>query len=224
MDAVVKVGGSLSKHPLELKSLCAKLSILAKRYKVAIVPGGDGFADAVRKLDLTYGFPAGVSHKMAILAMDQYGLMLSALIPGSSLHNSLAKVRNLTRKGRVAIILPSKPLLMEDPFEPSWDVTSDSITAYIAAELHAAKAIFVTDVDGIYSVDPKKKVGARLFTTAQPDDLLKLKVRTSVDRFLPRFLTRNRIDCYVVNGFYPERVEALLVGRETVCTRILTCL
>jgi aspartokinase-like uncharacterized kinase len=48
-----------------------------------VVPGGGEFADVVRCLDERFSLTCGVSHRMAILGMDQYGLLLSDLMPNS---------------------------------------------------------------------------------------------------------------------------------------------
>ena len=53
-------------------------------------------------------------------------------------------------------------MFLEDPLEKSWDVTSDSIAAYIANLLQAQKLLLVTDVDGIFYEDPKKKLDTKL--------------------------------------------------------------
>lgn len=221
MEAVIKVGGSLSKKPSALRALGVTLNLLAKSHHIAIVPGGGRFADTVRKLDKIFDIPATLSHRMAILAMDQYGLLLSTVISDSDLYNSIQKVEKSAKTGRAAIILPSKLLLKADPFEPSWNVTSDSIAAYIAVKLHSTKAIFVTDVDGIYSANPRIYPLAKLLKTVDPIELHKFEKPTSVDQFLPQFLTSNVIECYVVNGLYPERVKAVLMGKETICTKIV---
>ncbi len=222
MDAAIKIGGSLSDNPKVLRALGEVLCNMAKWHPLVVVPGGGRFADAVRKFDAVYGLPAATSHKMAILAMDLYGLILSNIIPGACSCDSLAEAETLSREGKVAVLLPSKLLLQENPFEPSWDVTSDSITAFIAVKLHAPKAVFATDVDGVFSADPKKKGDAKFFETIHLDELLKLRERTSVDSFLPRFLIKNPLDCYVVNGLHPERVEAVLSGKRSICTRIIS--
>ena len=112
-------------------------------------------------------------------------------------------------------------LLKFDPFEPSWDVTSDSIAAYIASKLKADKVVFVTDVDGIFSEDPKKHGNAQLLSQVSVADLMRLSERTSVDKFLSNFLSRHTLNCCVVNGRFPDRLAALLCGQETVSTRIL---
>jgi len=48
--------------------------------------------------------------------------------------------------------------------------------------------------------------------------LLKLNRRTSVDRYLPKLLLDAHVDCYIVNGEFPERVEEVLAGLRTTCT------
>ncbi len=163
-----------------------------------------------------------VSHRMAILAMDQYGLLLCGVVPEARACDSLKAVRDASGSGRLAVFLPSKFLSRSDPFEPSWDVTSDSIAAFIAHRLSAEKTVFVTDVDGIFIADPKSGETA-LLEEVSVETLLKLPSRTSVDRHLPRFLSVKPMDCYVVNGKYPDRVTAVLSGRTTVCTRIRPC-
>jgi 5-(aminomethyl)-3-furanmethanol phosphate kinase len=220
VDAVIKVGGSLADTPAALKLLGAELSRLAKKHEFAVVPGGGKIADVVRKLDLKFALPSAVTHQMAILAMDQYGLLLSQVIPDSCTFDSLEDARKIFRRHQVAVLLASKLLFMDDPFEPSWDVTSDSISAYIAVKWNAFKAIFVTDVDGIFTKDPKRYSEATLLNNISAHELLELDKRTSVDKFLPNFLEKNPLDCYIVNGLQPKRVAAILSGKKTVCTRI----
>jgi aspartokinase-like uncharacterized kinase len=108
-----------------------------------------------------------------------------------------------------------------DPFDPSWDVTSDSIAAYIACKLKAGNVVFVTDVDGIFTADPKNHGNVRLLSQVSVDALLGFSERTSVDKFLPVFLSQHELNCYVVNGLFPERLAAILSRQETVATRIL---
>ncbi len=76
MDAtVVKIGGSLALYPDKLKELCIRLSEAAKKHKMVVVPGGGEFADLVRNCDKRFNLSCKASHRMAILGMDQYGLL-----------------------------------------------------------------------------------------------------------------------------------------------------
>jgi aspartokinase-like uncharacterized kinase len=218
VDAVLKVGGSLAEKPERLKKLCARLGELAKEYELLFVPGGGMFADVVRDLDRRFSLSSVVSHRMAILGMDQFGLLLSQIIPNSCATYLLADAKQLSEIGVAPIFLPSRLMFKEDPLENSWEVTSDTIAAYVAKRLQAAKLVLITDVDGIFTSDPKKYSDAKLIKRLSVEELIKLNQRTSVDSYLPKLLLEAKTDCYVVNGKYPDRVEAVLAGRRVTCT------
>jgi aspartokinase-like uncharacterized kinase len=157
---------------------------------------------------------------MAILGMDQFGLLLSQIIPNSCATYSLNAAKQLSKRKAVPILLPSRLMFKENPLEASWDVTSDSIAAYVASRLKADKVILVTNVDGIFKSDPKKHSVTKLISKLSTRELLAFAQRTSVDRFFPKLLQKTRLDCYVVNGAHPERIDAILAGQNTVCTLI----
>lgn len=216
----MKVGGSLALKPEKLRALCTKLSEISVKHKLVVVPGGGEFADVVRRLDERFSLSCSESHRMAILGMDQYGLLLSNLTPNSATVNRLEEAESVLASGKLPIFLPSNLLLSEDPLENSWDVTSDSIAAYLASRLGIRKVLLLTDVDGVYTCDPKKHPDARLIKKLSASELLAMDARTSVDKFLPKLLLKLHIDCFVVNGLFPERVEAVLNGQDAVCTLI----
>jgi aspartokinase-like uncharacterized kinase len=157
---------------------------------------------------------------MAILGMDQFGLLLSNITPNSHVFRQLKNVKELSEAKTVPIFLPSHLMFLENPLVNSWDVTSDSITAYVAGRVKAGKVVLVTDVDGVFTSDPKKNPNAKLMEKLSAKKLLTLSQRTSVDRYLPNLLLKAQIDCYVVNGKYPKRVEAVLAGQQTTCTLV----
>jgi aspartokinase-like uncharacterized kinase len=221
VDAVIKVGGSLAETPEVLLDVCNKLSELAEKYAIAVVPGGGRFADVVRDFDQRFSLLPEVSHRMAILGMDQFGLFLSAITPGSIAACKLEDLEKISAEGKVPVFLPFDFMLEEDPLENSWDVTSDSIAAYVAKRVDSAKLMLVTDVDGVFTEDPKENADAALMEKVSAQELLKLGRRTSVDRFLPRLLLEAGLDCYVVNGKYPTRINLILKGRQTICTHIV---
>lgn len=220
MEAVIKVGGSLAEDTESLKTLCQELSVLAKTHRILIVPGGAKFADVVREFDQTFSPSHTAAHKMAILAMDQFGLLLSSITPNSCASYTLEKAKKLSATGTLPILLPSRLMFCKDPLEHSWDATSDSIAAYIAGVLHVKKLILATDVDGIFTTDPKEDLNARLIEKLSANELLSWNKRTSVDKLLPRMLLKTRLDCYVVNGKHPKRIKAILENEKTPCTQI----
>jgi aspartokinase-like uncharacterized kinase len=217
---VVKVGGSLSFYPEKLRALCLKISEISKEQKLIVVPGGGEFADVVRCLDKNFNLSSSTSHGMAILGMDQYGMLLSDLMPCSITTQKIEEIKYFFDLNKLPIFLPSNLILREDPLENSWAVTSDSIAVYIAGRLQVTRVLLVTDVDGIYNSDPKTFSEAKLIKNLSPSELLAMNTRTSVDKALPKLLLKTPIDCFVVNGLFPERIKLVLAGQDSIYTLI----
>ena len=106
LDAVLKIGGSLERAS-NLETLCREISRLGKRYRLLVVPGGGEFADQVRKSCQRYPLEDTAAHRMALLAMDQYGYLLNQLIGDSVLIADTSQIRNAVEARRVVVFLPS---------------------------------------------------------------------------------------------------------------------
>ena len=109
-----------------------------------IVPGGGPFADAVRRVDRRMGLPETAAHWMAVLSMDQYAHLIAARLSGAAVVvNDARAILEAIDAGRVPVLAPSRWLLDADPLPHSWDVTSDSIAAWIAGRLGARRLVLV---------------------------------------------------------------------------------
>ena len=141
MPWVIKLGGSLSADPL----LKAWLDMLAEhgRGKVVIVPGGGAYADEVRTAQRRWNFDDAVAHRMALLAMEQYGLQLQGINPALVAADSVAKIESAMRDKKVAIWLASAMALAAPDISAAWDITSDSLAAWLAKTIRAARLILV---------------------------------------------------------------------------------
>lgn len=138
---VVKLGGSLLGTP-ELK---AWLDIVS-RYgdgKVVIVPGGGIFADAVREAQLLTGVGDKVAHHMAVQAMDQYGVLMAGLNRRLATAASELEIAERGWQHRGIVWLPSKMVCADEEIPASWDVTSDSLAAWLAGTLGAEHLLLV---------------------------------------------------------------------------------
>lgn len=213
MEAVVKLGGSLSRNPSALEALCLKLSALTSSHQFVIVPGGGPFADEVRIHYKVFNLSDPAAHKMAILAMSQYGLLIADITPKACPVYRVEECFEVCQKGFLPVLIPHRLLELEDPFPPSWAVTSDSIAVYFAQLLKAKKLILVKDVDGIYNGQ------GRLMKTVDLNWLR--KNRSCLDEYFPKISEGLQMKCYIVNGFKPQRVERVLRGSKTICTEVL---
>jgi dihydroneopterin aldolase len=140
---VVKLGGSLafSQH------LTAWLGALARcGGHVVVVPGGKPFSDTVRMAQPKIGFDDRAAHRMALLAMEQYGCALTSLHAGYVQAESLSAIRRAARDRRVPIWCPARMVLRAPEIAWSWEVTSDSLAAWLAGRLGAARLLLVKSV------------------------------------------------------------------------------
>ncbi|MGB9937422.1 MAG: delta 1-pyrroline-5-carboxylate synthetase [Methanobacterium sp.] len=211
MEWIVKLGGSLfSKDAIKFcKSLVGKDAL--------VVCGGGEFANKIREYDKNNAFSDTASHKTAILCMDIVGMLVADKVDGAEAVYSLEAAKNILNKGKLPVLLPSKLFEYLDSLEHSWKVTSDSIAVYISWLLNT-KILIVTNVDGIYDVNPSHD-GAKLIKNISAKKLLNFG-ETSVDENLPELLLKYKLDCYVVNGNYPQRAISIIQGKSSTCTFI----
>jgi 5-(aminomethyl)-3-furanmethanol phosphate kinase len=209
---VVKLGGGLGRGAGDhaLRALCTIIGELGERHPLLVVPGGAWFADAVRDADRRFRLPAATSHRMAILGMEQFGWLLSELIPGAERRADLAPVT----AGRAAVLLPAELPLRSLP--ASWQVTSDSIAAWVAREAGARRLVLVKEVDGLFADWPPRGEPLPRLTVAE---LAALR-SGGVDVYLPTALENASFETWVISGRDPRRLTELLDRGTTVGTRV----
>lgn len=141
---VVKFGGSLTRTA----SLKDWLQPLAEhgRGRIVIVPGGGPFADAVRAAQLSLAFDERTAHAMALLAMHQYALLLRGLCPALTLETDVERLPARLAEGETVLWLPDLQQLDAESVPASWEVTSDSLAAWLAARLGATDLLMVKSV------------------------------------------------------------------------------
>jgi 5-(aminomethyl)-3-furanmethanol phosphate kinase len=210
IKAILKIGGSLGRGD-GLPALCAEISSLSGKYPLLIIPGGGEFADCVRQAQQRWGFSEKAAHRMALLAMDQYGYMLQQLIAGSSLTEDLSLARRSASE-KPSIFLPSSLLMRKDPLPNSWQVTSDSIAGWIAHETGCNQLILLKDVDGLMGSD---QALIKEMTVKELE-----AHRGGVDEFLSVLLRKHLMETWVINGLYPDRLALLLESGKTIGTYI----
>jgi aspartokinase-like uncharacterized kinase len=208
---VLKVGGGLGRGAGDdvLRALCSTLGELGERHPLLVVPGGAWFADAVREADRRFALPATTSHHMAVLGMEQFGWLLSELIPGAE-RSAEARVA----AGRTTVLLPAA--LSLDRLPASWQVTSDSIAAWVAGQAGAERLVLVKEVDGLFADWPPRGEPLARLTVAE---LAALRPG-GVDAYLPTALANTSFETWVISGRDPRRLTELLDRGTCVGTRI----
>jgi aspartokinase-like uncharacterized kinase len=138
---VVKLGGSMLDSP-ELKHW---LDMFARHSdgQIVIVPGGGLFADAVREAQYITGVDDQTAHKMAVVAMDQYGMLMTGLNHDLVTASTELEIAERGWQHRAIVWLPSHMVCGDDSIPASWHVTSDSLAAWLAARLNAKHLVLV---------------------------------------------------------------------------------
>ena len=214
-DALIKVGGSLL-GAAELRRIAAHWAESATRHRLLIMPGGGAFADQVRAVDQRVGLSDSAAHWMAILAMDQYAYLLADIVPRAALVRDLDAAGMACAAGRLAVLAPSTLVQHADPLPHSWQVTSDSIAAWLAGSSHINRLVLLKMAAGIYEVDPQSKV-PRLRGEISRQALAACDV---VDPYFVRALLP-QTDCWIVDGHHPERLDELLRNGSTLGPRVI---
>ncbi len=138
---IVKIGGSLAKDPL-LVDWLEQLGDLGGG-RVVIVPGGAVYADAARHAQAEWHLDDVVAHNMAVLGMGQFAFLLQGLCPDLVLAAEERDLERAVRSGRVALWMPLGLLRREADELTNWDVTSDSLSLWLANRLNAERVILV---------------------------------------------------------------------------------
>ena len=171
------------------------------------VIGGGEFANLIRKYDREIEFSDDVTHETAIDSMDILAKLLNDKLAFTEISYTIDEAKSIADSNRIPIMICSEILKENEPFKHSWDVTSDSIAAYIASLLDA-KLLIATNVNGIYTKDPSLS-DAELISEIDVNELLTFD-ESSIDLMLPALLIEYGLDCYVVNGEYHERVLSIM--------------
>jgi probable H4MPT-linked C1 transfer pathway protein len=140
---VIKVGGGLLQYVNHLDRVLGVIADVARTHNIVIVPGGGPFADTVRDVDARIGLGDDAAHWMAVLAMDQSAHLLSGRLANAVVVYSLEEIATAYRQRQIPVLAPSRWLLAADPLPHTWDVTSDSIAAWVAGELGAPQLLLV---------------------------------------------------------------------------------
>jgi len=196
---LLKLGGSLIHHQNIniLRQIGEIISQCSTEYPILIVPGGGPFADLVRQYGSKLKLSEQTCHFMALSAMDQYAFLLQEFITGSKLTDlanrefPIHMMTNSSFQPQILFCSQFCRKLSVNELPRSWDVTSDSIAAYLAKELDCTMLVILKSTD----------IG---LTLREPD----------VDSFFHQLLPLD-MPVWFLNGLYPERLSRLLTTGST---------
>lgn len=109
--------------------------------------------------------------------------------------------------------------------------SGDLLMLELAKVFRPRLALFVADVDGLFTADPKRRKGARLLPDVRVEDLPSIElgpargadITGGIEGKLRRMLeiASHAEECLIVNGNVKNRVRDALRGRPVVGTRVI---
>jgi 5-(aminomethyl)-3-furanmethanol phosphate kinase len=199
---VVKLGGSFA-FSADLRDWITAIAGYAGR--AVIVPGGGPFADVVRAAQAQMGFDDCAAHRMGLLAMEQYGCAIKSLNEKLSLADSPDSIRRSLNNNQIPVWLSSRMALGVTDIPQSWDVTSDSLAAWLAGKIGAERLLLVKHIE------PARG-------TVRAVDLA---ARDIVDKAFANFLAASSVPAFILGPEDHAAFGRSLCG-EAVGIRVIT--
>ena len=189
---VLKLGGSL----LDLPELAARLGRwLDRQERLAgvMIVGGGALVDAIRAADRTHALGEAAAHALCLQTMGVTAALAHQIFAGSRLRTELRQIDRLP--GSPLQILDVRELLAESGRPPqseirpeqvsatalalpeSWQVTSDSIAAYVAGRLEADELVLLKSALPTAGVSPQELADSGLVDEYFPHALGRFEVR-----------------------------------------------
>ncbi len=145
---VYKLGGSL----LDIPDIHARLQSVIKvdqPCQPLLIVGGGQAADIVRTWDSQFGLTPSQSHWLAIAAMRMNSMLLEQLMPSGQIVESQEQAYKCWQNAQIPILDVERMMRSEcsdDALPESWDVTSDSIAAWVAKHFPADRLVLLKSV------------------------------------------------------------------------------
>ncbi|MBB3997380.1 amino acid kinase family protein [Aureimonas pseudogalii] len=141
---IVKFGGSSIASP-DLRKWVQ--SIERSTRPLVVVPGGGPFANTVRQFQTRIGYDADAAHRMAILAIEQFGHALVSLGEKLVAASTIEAIEAAQGRGQVPVWMPAKLVLRAEEIEHTWSVTSDSLAAWLASRIPGSTLCLIKQID-----------------------------------------------------------------------------
>ncbi len=211
-NVIFKIGGKILENFEDLNSTISQLTQLYDKgsvKKIILIPGGGTLANFIRKVYSELKFTEDLGHWMGVMSMNYNGIELGKKFPELDVIENVNRLKKLDRS--FSIFLPYRFLKEIDRLPHSWDVTSDSITLFLAKELEIPHCFLIKDVEGIFNKDnqvikelntseyKKMKHSGKLreFKTSEGE----LKNQTKpIDSYLLSLIEKWKISCVILNG------------------------
>jgi uridylate kinase len=212
MKLVLRIGGSVL-IPAEidedvLQSLVREISKIRKEHDIFVVVGGGRTARRYITAARGYEVSEDFLDKLGILSSRLNALLLATCLRDAELVENFHEV------------LHAKGLPVLGGTTPGQ--TTDTVAALLAELVRADLLVKVTNVDGVYTADPRKDVTARKVSKMKFNELEEFSKRefeaglsSVIDPVAAEVISRNRLKVFVVGKEDMEDLGNVIRGRHS---------
>ena len=246
MRIVVKIGTSTLAHPTghlnirRVEQLCKVLSDIKNAGHEVILVSSGAIGMGVGKLGLRQR-PTDIPSKQAAAAVGQCELMYTYDKLFSEYHDTVAQLlitgddtknekrhENFTNTLNRLLELGALPIINENDTVATEEIVigdNDTLAAIVAESIQADKLVLLSDIDGLYTADPRKDPDARLIhhVPVLTEEILALAGVSGSSQGTGGMITKLQaaricLNCgctmVIANGNDPDNLYAILDGRE----------
>jgi uridylate kinase len=218
MRLIIRIGGSVVASPFNPMLMNAYVELLLnlrrQGHVVAAVVGGGSLSRDLIKTARAMGLSEASQDEVAI-SVSRVMAQLFVLRLGK--HGTLTVPTNIEDAAK---LLDKSKIVVMGGLKPG--MTTDTVAAMLAESVKADLLVKATDVDGVFTRDPKKYKDAEKLERLSFDDLFgffekerhEAGIHQVIDPEAVRILQRKRIKTVIVNGFKPDNVLLAVKGEK----------
>jgi uridylate kinase len=214
---VLRIGGSVIASPPNaqlMRKYSELIETMAQAHQLVVVVGGGSLAREIIEIAREVGLSEPEQDEMAISVSRLFAQLLAMTlhtVASKSVPSSIDAAVELLRRSRVVVMGGVKP-----------GMTTDAVAAMVAEKTGADLLVKASDVDGVYTKDPKKHPDAQKIDRLGFNDLQRVfelnEHRAGIHQILDpeaiKVVQRSKIKMVVVNGSSPENVLSALKGEN----------
>jgi molybdenum storage protein len=225
--SVIKIGGHsiIDRGAEAVVPVVEELARALEQHRLLIATGAGIRSRHIFSVGLDLGLPTGVLATLSAADAEQNGHIIATLLaqhgvvflPHMMVAHQLAMFLT-TCNGVVMNGVPPYDLWEFPPEEGKIPEHRTDSGAFLLAESYGAQRIvFVEDVDGIYTADPKEQSDAEFIPEITAAELEALDLPTlPIDRMVLKLMQTSKLDkqVQIINGLVPDNITRALNGEH----------